>query len=198
MRVAEGGLSVDVFFSEGKLLTGTVNGKPLDLVVELPVSQGAAAGVYDGRDVRASWQIGSNYGVDTIEAHLEGDCAGVPIDLVGTFALRAWFFDAATVTGTIGSQSVALTVTARRDTPTPTGSVTVAGTIGSAAVRFATTSDRERSEVTGSVGEHPIEMVSLRRPASGPGFLRQVSARGRCLTELAVLMAGCLLYFQPC
>ena len=195
--MAEDGLCVDVFFSERKRLSGTVNGEQLEISAELPVSDGAAAGVFGEEDVSARWQIGSNYGVETTEARFDGDCGGVPIQLVGTFVLGTCAsFKSASVTGAIGSQSVTLTITARHDA-SHTGSINVDGTIGSDAVTFSATSGRRESSVRGVVGEHTIEMMSLRRTARGPDWLRQISARGHLSTEVALLITGCLLYFQP-
>ena len=171
---------------EARRLVGKTWGKALDLAIDIPASSGTAVGSYDGRSVDITWEVPSNYGVDHVEARLDGEFAGDRVQLVGSFTHRSFFFESGRVVGSIGQDAVDLTI---RPGAFLTKSVLVDGIIGAYAVSIA--GGHQPSQITGQCGD---QRVRFKCSSSDRGT--EVTLSGCLSPQVVTLMACCLLYFH--
>ena len=103
------GSGVEMSYRNGRLLTGSQDGKRVDVTALIPRGSGHASGTFAAQPVDAHWNIAHNGSPDqtVLPATVVGTLAGVAASLSGIFDLGSSFlFQSGTLKGTAGGSPV--------------------------------------------------------------------------------------------
>ena len=183
---ATGAPAVEMTYRNRKVITGTVAGRPVELMADLQVSSGSARGRLGGTTVAATWATHAD------PATLTGAIGDLAVTLSGPFVHEEeGFFDFAEVSGRVATLAVQARIE-RADGGLSTSTVYAEGTLGAVPfVLWATQGgDLRQTVVRGTVDGRPLELIATR------GEQLRITGNFAGPDALLLLIVGSVAYFS--